>query len=67
MKIVYVCDASGSMMTKLDRLKIWNWINRCSSFQPVQAFNVIFFQDSTQNPSSHVDLAPGPGDGDGQQ
>jgi len=57
MKIVYVCDASGSMMTKIDLLK-FELEKSVQQLQPVQAFNVIFFQDSVQNPSSHIDLAP---------
>jgi len=57
MRIVYICDASGSMMTKMDLLKL-ELQKSVQQLQPVQAFDVIFFQDSTSNPASHLDLAP---------
>jgi hypothetical protein len=57
MKIVYICDASGSMMTKMDLLKL-ELDKSVQQLQPVQAFDVVFFQDSVSNPSSHIDLAP---------
>jgi hypothetical protein len=57
MRIVYICDASGSMMTKMDLLKL-ELGKSVQQLQPIQAFDVIFFQDSVGNPSSHIDLAP---------
>lgn len=41
-KIIYICDASGSMMSKFDSLKV-ELRNTIDSLKPVQAFNVIFF------------------------
>jgi len=43
-KIVWVCDASGSMMDNFDTLKN-ELCFAVARLKPVQAFNVIFFQD----------------------
>ena len=56
-RIVYICDASGSMMTKMDLLKL-ELQKSVQQLDPVQAFDVIFFQDSVNNPKSYLDLAP---------
>lgn len=56
-KICYVCDASGSMLTKMDLLKL-ELEKSVYQLQASQAFDVIFFQDSVSNPSSHIDFAP---------
>lgn len=44
-RIVYVCDASGSMLNMFDllRIELRRSIDRLA---PVQSFNVIFFQDT---------------------
>jgi hypothetical protein len=57
MRIVYICDASGSMMSKMDLLKL-ELDKSVEQLQPVQAFDVIFFQDSLGNPNSQIDLSP---------
>jgi hypothetical protein len=57
MRIVYICDASGSMMTKMDLLKL-ELDKSVEQLQPVQAFDVMFFQDSLNNPNSQIDLSP---------
>jgi hypothetical protein len=54
MRIVYICDASGSMMTKMDLLKL-ELQKSVQELQPVQAFDVFFFQESTNN---YIALAP---------
>jgi hypothetical protein len=54
MRIVFICDASGSMMTKMDLLKL-ELINSVKDLQPVQAFDVFFFQESTK---TYIALAP---------
>jgi hypothetical protein len=54
MKIVFVCDASGSMMTKMDLLKL-ELQKSVQQLQPVQAFDVFFFQESAKG---YVSLAP---------
>jgi len=42
--VAYVCDASGSMMNKIDLLK--REISKAvDSLRPIQAFNIIFFQE----------------------
>jgi hypothetical protein len=51
-KIVYICDASGSMMTKIDVLNL-ELQKSVQQLQPVQAFDVIFFHDVINDPSSH--------------
>jgi len=43
-KVVYVCDATGSMMNVFARLKI-ELRKAIDILRPIQAFNVIFFQD----------------------
>jgi len=43
-KIVYLCDASGTMMSIFDRLR-GELINSVKRLIPLQNFNVIFFQD----------------------
>jgi hypothetical protein len=42
--IAYVCDASGSMLGKFDLLKI-ELSRSIDALRPIQAFNVIFFQE----------------------
>jgi von Willebrand factor type A domain len=56
MRIIFVCDASGSMLTKMDllRLELDKSVDR---LLPVQAFNVVFFQDSAHNPRSYLSLS----------
>jgi hypothetical protein len=44
MRISYVCDASGSMMDKIDLLKI-ELRKAVDALQPIQVFDVIFFQE----------------------
>jgi len=44
LRIAYVCDASGSMMDKIDLLKI-ELRKAIDGLQPVQVFDVIFFQE----------------------
>jgi hypothetical protein len=56
-KICYICDASGSMLTKMDLLKL-ELEKSVFQLQASQAFDVIFFQDSVGAPSSHIDFAP---------
>jgi hypothetical protein len=44
MKVVYLCDSSGSMMNKFDTLR--NELRKaCDSLKPVQAFDIIFFSE----------------------
>ena len=45
-KIVFVCDASGSMISKFASLK--NELNKAiSGLKVIQGFNIIFFQDNS--------------------
>jgi len=44
MHVAYVCDASGSMMDKIDLLKI-ELHKAIDGLKPVQTFDVIFFQE----------------------
>jgi len=57
MKIVYICDGSGSMMTKMDLLKL-ELQKSVEGLEPVQAFNVIFFQSTAGNPQGYMELSP---------
>jgi serine/threonine protein kinase len=57
MKIVYICDASGSMLSKMELLKR-ELLKSVDELQPTQAFDVLFFQDSPRNPKSYLALAP---------
>jgi hypothetical protein len=44
MKVVYLCDSSGSMMNKFDTLR--NELRKaCDTLKPVQAFDIIFFSE----------------------
>jgi len=44
-RVAYVCDASGSMLNRMPALK--NELKRAVDIlQPIQAFNVIFFQET---------------------
>lgn len=56
-KIVFVCDGSGSMLTKMDLQKqlIEGYVQQ---LQPSQSFDVLFFQDSPANSSSCLAMAP---------
>ena len=44
MKVVYLCDSSGSMMNKFDTLR-QELRKACDSLKPVQAFDIIFFSE----------------------
>jgi hypothetical protein len=57
MRIVYICDASGSMLSKIELLKL-ELQKSVEQLQPIQAFDVLFFQDSPTNPKSYLALAP---------
>jgi hypothetical protein len=57
MKIVFICDASGSMMTKMDLLKV-ELEKTVEGLEPIQAFNVIFFQNTANAPKQYIELAP---------
>ena len=46
-RIVYICDASGSMLTKMDLLKL-ELQKSVQDLSPVQAFNVVFFHESSK-------------------
>jgi hypothetical protein len=53
-KIAYVCDASGSMLSKMPQLK--DELNKAvTALEPVQAFNVIFFSDPDIHPTILAD------------
>ena len=56
MRIVYICDASGSMLTKMDLLKL-ELFKSVGQLLPVQAFDVVFFQDSAHNPRNYLSLS----------
>jgi hypothetical protein len=47
-RIVYICDASGSMLSKMDLLKL-ELQKSVQDLSPVQAFDVIFFNESFRN------------------
>lgn len=53
MNIVYICDASGSMMLKMDLLKV-ELDKSVQQLMPIQAFDVMFYQDS--NPKHYTSL-----------
>jgi len=44
MTIAFVCDASGSMISKLSALK-QEMVKEIQAMKPVQAFSIVFFQD----------------------
>jgi hypothetical protein len=44
MKVVYLCDSSGSMMNKFDTLR-QELRKACDGLKPVQAFDIIFFSE----------------------
>ena len=44
MKVVYLCDSSGSMMNKFDTLR-QELRKACDTLKPVQAFDIIFFSE----------------------
>ena len=46
MKVVYLCDSSGSMMTKFDTLR-QELQKAVDGLRPVQAFDVIFFSEDS--------------------
>jgi hypothetical protein len=54
-KFVYVCDASGSMLSKLEPLKV-ELSKAVMSLRPIQAFNVIFFRSEPTPQSFAGDL-----------
>ncbi|MCY2952852.1 MAG: hypothetical protein NTU53_12890 [Planctomycetota bacterium] len=45
-KIVFVCDASGSMLSVFDDLKL-RLRESVEKLRPIQSFNVMFFQETT--------------------
>jgi hypothetical protein len=57
MRIVYICDASGSMLSKMELLKL-ELQKSVEQLQPVQAFDVLFFQDSLDNRRNYLSLTP---------
>ncbi|HUB26356.1 MAG TPA: VWA domain-containing protein [Tepidisphaeraceae bacterium] len=57
MKIIFICDASGSMMTKMDLLKV-ELEKTVDGLEPIQAFNVIFFQNTVNSPKQYIELSP---------
>jgi len=50
MRIVYICDASGSMIEKMDLLKR-DLENGLQNLSPIQSFDIVFFQDAVGNPN----------------
>ena len=47
--VVYICDATGSMMSEFDNLRVE--VRRAvNGLRPTQAFNVIFFQENAPPP-----------------
>ncbi|HSI35116.1 MAG TPA: VWA domain-containing protein, partial [Tepidisphaeraceae bacterium] len=46
MKVVYLCDSSGSMMTKFDTLR-QELQKAVDGLRPVQAFDIIFFSEDS--------------------
>lgn len=54
-KVVYICDASGSMMSVFWRVKE-ELHKAVDVLKPVQAFNVIFFSDADVTALSKADL-----------
>jgi hypothetical protein len=57
MKIVYICDASGSMLSKIELMKL-ELQKSVEQLQPVQAFDVFFFHDAQADNQTYVCLAP---------
>lgn len=55
-KIVYVCDASGSMIQKLQPLKV-ELTKAVMGLRPIQGFNLIFFRAESIPQSFSRDLA----------
>jgi hypothetical protein len=53
-KIAYVCDSSGSMLSKMPQLKD-ELTKAVGALEPVQAFNVIFFADPDVKPQTLAD------------
>ncbi len=54
-RIIFICDASGSMGTKFDILK--DQLRRSvDSLKPVQGFNIIFFNNNVAYPLNANDL-----------
>jgi hypothetical protein len=54
-RVVYVCDASGSMVNRMAALK--NELRRSVEIlQPIQAFNIIFFREDKTLAASHEGL-----------
>jgi hypothetical protein len=54
-RVVYVCDASGSMVNRMAALK--NELRRSVEvLQPIQAFNIIFFHEDKVQAASHDGL-----------
>ncbi|HTW93812.1 MAG TPA: hypothetical protein VMD30_03390 [Tepidisphaeraceae bacterium] len=56
MRIVYICDASGSMIEKMDLLKR-DLENGLENLSPIQSFDIVFFQDTVGNPDGYNPLA----------
>lgn len=54
-KVVYICDASGSMMDVFNRVRL-ELRKALDILQPVQAFNVIFFADADVTALSKTNL-----------
>ena len=50
-KIIYFCDASGSMLTVFGQLKV-ELKKSIDGLKPVQAFNVVFYYDDKVSPLS---------------
>jgi len=46
MKVVYLCDSSGSMMNKFDTLR-QELRKAADGLKPIQAFNIMFFSEDT--------------------
>jgi hypothetical protein len=46
-RIIYLCDATGTMMDKFHALQL-ELFKAVEALQPVQAFNVIFFHDGSE-------------------
>jgi hypothetical protein len=44
MKVVYLCDSSGSMMTKFDTLR-QELRKACDTLKPIQSFDIMFFSE----------------------
>lgn len=57
-RIAYICDANGSMMQKLDPLRVM-LRKTISSLRPNQSFNVIFMQSTSCAAANRGGLLPG--------